>query len=467
MKKSTNPYLQTRDTSGKFIFICYSHFDRKIVEPILEQFSKDGYRFWFDDGTRGGKAWQDTVAEVIEKSTVFLFLTSGNAVKSTNCKNELFFAAKKGKTIVSVFLSKVELEKCGGVALQLSSDDPISFYEYKKDELPFFFKTLYDSENINLCKRSDKEQHDFLKKISQANNPDNKEVADKAEEKNKYKQLSKSVIPDISAKNTSIGHNDRDYSPYTTHLKKVQEKSKNGGNSSGVMNPSGKISAGTTTIRHHPNNTGRGTVTIGNPENTGRGTVIIEKPKNADSGTVTIRMPENAGCGTVAIGTPENSDSTPDFDKRKDCVGKISTTKKNFKIVFLKICFSITNQLPKILDTFLQVVKIVIIAVITADYSTDTIILPVRTKRKEKNVAILLQVVKVVVTAVITVSTVTSIIFLIEHVRNLILSSRTFGIKDGIGIFGYFFVLGIFITYFVISHKGSLNRKKHSRNSKK
>lgn len=211
MKKSTNPYLQTRDTSGKFIFICYSHFDRKIVEPILEQFSKDGYRFWFDDGTRGGKAWQDTVAEVIEKSTVFLFLASGNAVKSTNCKNELFFAAKRGKTIVSVSLSKVELEKCGGVALQLSSSNPFNFYEYEKDELPFFFTTLYDSENINLCKRSKEKQHEFLKKIGLADTLDNKKTVDKTEEKPEPEQSTKPVVMNSPVKNTDGGHDDEAY----------------------------------------------------------------------------------------------------------------------------------------------------------------------------------------------------------------------------------------------------------------
>ena len=76
MKRSTNPYLQTRDISGKFIFICYSHFDREIMEPIAEKLAKDGYRFWFDDGTRSGEAWQKIVSKEIRKCTVFLFLIS-------------------------------------------------------------------------------------------------------------------------------------------------------------------------------------------------------------------------------------------------------------------------------------------------------------------------------------------------------------------------------------------------------
>lgn len=225
MKKSTNPYLQTRDISGKFIFICYSHFDRKIVEPILEQFSKDGYRFWFDDGTRSGEAWQKIVSREIRKCTVFLFLISENTMQSDNCRDELTYAKNNRKTIVPVFLSKVTLESYeNGVDFQLVNCDPINFYEYEKDELPFFFKTLYDSENINLCKRSDKEQHEFLKKIGQADDPDGEKSADETKKKNEPKQPTKPVVMNSPVKNTDGGHDDENYIPYVTYIfKKLKE----------------------------------------------------------------------------------------------------------------------------------------------------------------------------------------------------------------------------------------------------
>lgn len=212
MKKSTNPYLQTRDTSGKFIFICYSHFDRKIVEPILEQFSKDGYRFWFDDGTRSGEAWQKIVSKEIRKCTVFLFLISEDTMQSDNCRDELTYAKNNRKTIVPVFLSKVTLESYeNGVDFQLVNCDPINFYEYEKDELPFFFTTLYDSEDIKFCKRSDEEQHEFLKEIGQADDTGGEKSADETKKKNEPKQPTKPVVMNSPVKNTDGGHDDEAY----------------------------------------------------------------------------------------------------------------------------------------------------------------------------------------------------------------------------------------------------------------
>lgn len=212
MKKSTNPYLQTCDTSGKFIFICYSHFDREIMESIAEKLAKDGYRFWFDDRTRSGEAWQKIVSKEIRKCTVFLFLISENTMQSDNCRDELTYAKNNGKTIVPVSLSRVTLESYeNGVDLQLVNCDPIKFYEYEKDELPFFFKTLYDSKDMNLCKRSDKEQHEFLKKIGLADTTGNKKTVDKREEKPEPEQSTKPVVMNSPVKNTDGGHDDEAY----------------------------------------------------------------------------------------------------------------------------------------------------------------------------------------------------------------------------------------------------------------
>ena len=227
MKKSTNPYLQTRDTSGKFIFICYSHFDREIMEPIAEKLAKDGYRFWFDDGTRSGVAWQKIVSKEIKKCTVFLFLISENTMQSDNCRDELTYAKNNGKTIVPVSLSNVTLESYeNGVDLQLVNCDPISFYEYEKDELPFFFKTLYDSEDMNLCKRSNEEQHEFLKKIGQANTLDNKKTVDKTEEKPEPERSTKPVVMNSPVKNTDGGHDDEAYNISSKKIDSVSSDSK-------------------------------------------------------------------------------------------------------------------------------------------------------------------------------------------------------------------------------------------------
>lgn len=182
------------------------------MESIAEKLAKDGYRFWFDDRTRSGEAWQKIVSKEIRKCTVFLFLISENTMQSDNCRDELTYAKNNGKTIVPVSLSRVTLESYeNGVDLQLVNCDPIKFYEYEKDELPFFFKTLYDSKDMNLCKRSDKEQHEFLKKIGLADTTGNKKTVDKREEKPEPEQSTKPVVMNSPVKNTDGGHDDEAY----------------------------------------------------------------------------------------------------------------------------------------------------------------------------------------------------------------------------------------------------------------
>lgn len=346
MKKSTNPYLQTRDISGKFIFICYSHFDRKIVEPILEQFSKDGYRFWFDDGTHGGKAWQDTVAEVIEKSTVFLFLASGNAVKSTNCKNELFFAAKRGKTIVSVSLSKVELEKCGGVALQLSSSNPFNFYEYEKDELPFFFTTLYDSEDINLCKRSDKEQHEFLKKIGQADDPGGEKSAGETEENFEPIQPIKPVVMNSPVKNTDGGHY---YEAYN-----ILSRMFGGTSSDTEKTPEDSFSGAV--MHEEPENSGKSSFNESKDRTTGKtgssknviSQAFPEKPSFEEKPKFTKETPENTekSINSSSEKTAGTSYGVGAMPKSRNGAHTIST--KKVRNIVISICFFIAAILTAI-----------------------------------------------------------------------------------------------------------------------
>lgn len=197
------------------------------MEPIAEKLAKDGYRFWFDDGTRSGEAWQKIVSKEIRKCTVFLFLISENTMQSYNCRDELTYAKNNRKTIVPVLLSKVTLESYeNGVDFQLVNCDPINFYEYEKDELPFFFKTLYDSKNINLCKRSDKEQHEFLKKIGQADDPGGEKSAGETEENFEPIQPIKPVVMNSPVENTDGGHDDEAYNISSEKIDSVSSDSK-------------------------------------------------------------------------------------------------------------------------------------------------------------------------------------------------------------------------------------------------
>lgn len=225
MKLSTSPYLQTLDTSGEFIFISYSHDDREIMEPIAEQLARDGYRFWFDDGTEGGETWQETVPEKITECTVFLLLITKNMLHSKNCRDELTYAKTEEKTILPAFLSDINLKKeCKAVDFQLGNYNHVNFYEYKEDEKDLLYKKLYNSKDFNACKRSDEEQHEFLKEIGQADDTGGEKSADETKKKNEPKQPTKPVVMNSPVKNTDGGHDDENYISYVTYIfKKLKE----------------------------------------------------------------------------------------------------------------------------------------------------------------------------------------------------------------------------------------------------
>lgn len=347
MKKSTNPYLQTRDISGKFIFICYSHFDREIMEPIAEKLAKDGYRFWFDDGTRSGEAWQKIVSKEIRKCTVFLFLISENTMQSDNCRDELTYAKNNRKTIVPVFLSKVTLESYeNGVDFQLVNCDPINFYEYEKDELPFFFKTLYDSKNINLCKRSDKEQHEFLKKIGQTDNFDSKEVADKTEENFEPIQPIKPVVMNSPVENTDGGHDDEAYNILSRMF----------GDASSDTEKTPENSFSGAVMHEEPENSGKSSFNESKDRTTGKtgssenviSQAFPEKPSFDEKPKFTKETPENTekSINSSSEKTAGTSYGVGTMPKCRN--GAYTTSTKKVRNIVISICFFIAAILTAI-----------------------------------------------------------------------------------------------------------------------
>lgn len=347
MKKSTNPYLQTRDISGKFIFICYSHFDREIMEPIAEKLAKDGYRFWFDDGTRSGEAWQKIVSKEIRKCTVFLFLISENTMQSDNCRDELTYAKNNRKTIVPVFLSKVTLESYeNGVDFQLVNCDPINFYEYEKDELPFFFTTLYDSENINLCKRSDKEQHEFLKKIGQADDPGGEKSAGETEENFEPIQPIKPVVMNSPVKNTDGGHYDEAYN--------ILSRMFGGTSSDTEKTPEDSFSGAV--MHEEPENSGKSCFNESKDRMTGKtgssenviSQAFPEKPSFDEKPKFTKETPENTekSINSSSEKTAGTSYGVGTMPKCRNGAHTIST--KKVRNIVIAICFFITAILAAI-----------------------------------------------------------------------------------------------------------------------
>ncbi len=90
-----------------YIFVSYAHKDSGRVFPFISALQKSGYNVWFDDGIRFGKEWEDEIAKKLLGCTVFLFMVSGRSLESSNCKDELHFARKRGKNFVNIFVEDI------------------------------------------------------------------------------------------------------------------------------------------------------------------------------------------------------------------------------------------------------------------------------------------------------------------------------------------------------------------------
>ena len=92
------------------IFVSYSHKDADVVGTIVATIKKaTDMGVWYDSSLRGGQQYFSVIAEQIMESKFFAFIVSGNSVASEWCLRELEYAVSKGKTIVAIWLEKVDI----------------------------------------------------------------------------------------------------------------------------------------------------------------------------------------------------------------------------------------------------------------------------------------------------------------------------------------------------------------------
>ena len=99
-RKVALPYIGPEE----YIFISYSHKDKKVVEEKLHILQRNGFRLWYDSGIRGGENWRKVLREKIKCSKNVIVFTSANAVKSEDVKIEIITADVFEKKIVNVCL---------------------------------------------------------------------------------------------------------------------------------------------------------------------------------------------------------------------------------------------------------------------------------------------------------------------------------------------------------------------------
>lgn len=91
---------------GKYIFVSYSHSDKDIVLPFIEELQKQ-FNVWYDEGLSYGKEYDDEIMSKIDNCSLFIFLLTQNSIKSSYCLNEIRFATdRKNKPFINVILNE-------------------------------------------------------------------------------------------------------------------------------------------------------------------------------------------------------------------------------------------------------------------------------------------------------------------------------------------------------------------------
>lgn len=132
-----------------YLFISYSHQDKKQVEPIIHGLQAMGYRLWYDTGIAIGGRWADIIAEHVMKSSCVVAFLSRNAMASDYCQEEIFFALEEHRPIIPVYLEEIVLPP--GLRMRLNIRQMIYRYEFKSDT--DFLMKLDKEQSVSPCKK--------------------------------------------------------------------------------------------------------------------------------------------------------------------------------------------------------------------------------------------------------------------------------------------------------------------------
>ena len=106
--KNNVELVEAYEGDNKFIFFSYSHKDKDIAFPFIEELSKK-YNVWFDAGIEFGTEWDDAIADHLLRSSLFMFLVTENSLASTNCQDEIAFARDNQIPFINVIAKEMKL----------------------------------------------------------------------------------------------------------------------------------------------------------------------------------------------------------------------------------------------------------------------------------------------------------------------------------------------------------------------
>ncbi len=104
-------YIQTPyQGSEKYVFLSYSHKDRKMANEILAFLQYNGVRVWYDAGIPIGENWMNVLANKIQNSSALILLSSANSTKSPHVTDEIETAFRYDKKVIRLNLDDAQFD---------------------------------------------------------------------------------------------------------------------------------------------------------------------------------------------------------------------------------------------------------------------------------------------------------------------------------------------------------------------
>ncbi|HUY01446.1 MAG TPA: TIR domain-containing protein [Candidatus Deferrimicrobium sp.] len=139
------PFIAHRG-KDPYIFVSYSHIDKKEVYSDMEWLFKNGFRIWYDEGIPPSSEWPAEIESAINNCSFFIIFISPNAIESKNVQNEIFYALQLKKSILPIRLQETELKY--GLSMSLGRIQAILKFKMTED---LYRHKLLDSLPKNCC----------------------------------------------------------------------------------------------------------------------------------------------------------------------------------------------------------------------------------------------------------------------------------------------------------------------------
>lgn len=142
--------------SENFVFLSYSHKDRKTANELLAFLQFNGVRVWYDAGIPAGDNWMNVIADKITKSSSVILLSSENAVLSEHVQTEVNTALRLRKKLIKINLDESKFDS--GIEMYLYSLNQLNYNEISYENKASIVSSLSGLGVKKSVEKADKEE---------------------------------------------------------------------------------------------------------------------------------------------------------------------------------------------------------------------------------------------------------------------------------------------------------------------